>query len=279
MRTTPLRKPRPASPAKDPYKRRSWESDEDYNDRVQQMDAKSQQDLAKEQEAIDAANEYDARYSKMASTYNSLNRDYTIREKLAQANRLEKEYDGMKKATDLLSQSKDTANLDVATAYKNQEQKKQERVNDKLHDANLMLKSLETATSLWGIGQFVPYMYMKYGPQFFSYIGRQFAKRGLVNQTRQLIMPQIDRSLAAQTARNGDALRFAEMTQDANQYAGGIIDAAQIYTQPNARDKFVNAAELVPLAFDKVNNKYARLFSNIGGFAANIYDVYSNLNE
>lgn len=55
MKTIHLRKRRQASPAKDPYKRRSWETDEDYNDRVQQMNAKSQEDLAKEQQALDSA--------------------------------------------------------------------------------------------------------------------------------------------------------------------------------------------------------------------------------
>ena len=32
MKNTPLRKPRPAHPSKNPYKRRSWETDEDYNE-------------------------------------------------------------------------------------------------------------------------------------------------------------------------------------------------------------------------------------------------------
>ena len=39
------------------------------------------------------------------------------------------------------------------------------------------------------------------------------------------------------------------------------------------------SAELIPVAFDKVPNNYARLFSNIGGFAGNVYDVYQNINE
>lgn len=142
-----------------------------------------------------------------------------------------------------------------------------------------MLESLETAGGLWGIAQFAPYMYLKYGPQALTYIGRQFAKRDLINQTSQLIMPQLDRAIAAQSAKNGDVLRFAEMMQDANQYSGAVIDGAQIYTQPDTGSKFVNSAELIPVAFDKVNNKYARLFSNLGGLASNIYDVCSNLNE
>ena len=142
-----------------------------------------------------------------------------------------------------------------------------------------MLKSLETAGGIWGMTQFAPYMYLKYGPQALNYIGRQFAKRGLVNQTRQLIAPQINRAIAAQSSMNGNALKFAEVAQDVNQYSGAAIDAAQIYTQPDTKSKLVNSAELVPVAFDKVPNNYARLFSNLGGFAANIYDVYQNLNE
>ena len=48
MKNTPLRKPRPAHPSKNPYKRRSWETDEDYNDRISQINSKSQKDLEKE---------------------------------------------------------------------------------------------------------------------------------------------------------------------------------------------------------------------------------------
>ena len=279
MRTTPLRRPHPAHPAKDPYKRRSWETDEDYKDRVAQMDGKSQEDLANEQTASDAAAEWQARYNKMSKMYRDSAKQQAVDKKNTQSQRLENEFSGIRRATKLLNQSKDTANIDVTTAYKNQQQQKQDQAKSKMNDVNLMLRSLETATGLWGIGQFVPYMYLKYGPQFFNFLGRQFAKRGLINETRQLIMPQLDRAIAAQTAKNGDVLRYAEMTQDANQYFGGAIDAAQIYTQPDTKEKLVNTAELVPLMFDKVNNKYARLFSNIGGLAANIYDVYNNTNE
>lgn len=279
MRTTPLRKPRPAHPAKDPYKRRSWESEEDYKDRVQRLDSESQEDLAKDQQALDEAAEWEAQDNKITAMNREASKADYIRKKEAQANRLEKQYNSIKRATQILQQSKDTINLDVNTAYQNQEIKKQQDRSDKLHDVNLMLKSLETAGGLWGIAQFAPYMYLKYGPQALNYIGRQFAKRGLINQTRQLVMPQLDMAIAAQTAKNGDILRYAEMAQDANQYYGAAIDAAQIYTQPDTRDKLINSAELIPVAFDKVNNNYARLFSNFGGLAANIYDVYSNLNE
>lgn len=279
MRTTPLRKPRPASPAKDPYKRRSWESDEDYKDRVQQTDSKSQEDLVKEQQALDEAAEWEAQYNKTAAMYNEASKSDYIRKRQAQANRLEREYNSIKRATQILQQAKDTINLDVNTAYQNQETGKQQDRSDKLHDVNLMLKSLETAGGLWGIAQFAPYMYLRYGPQALNYIGRQFAKRGLINQTRQLVMPQLDMAIAAQSAKNGDVLRFAEMMQDANQYSGAAIDAAQIFTQPDTKDKLINSAELIPIAFDKVNNNYARLFSNFGGLTANIYDVYSNTNK
>lgn len=142
-----------------------------------------------------------------------------------------------------------------------------------------MLKSLETVGGIWGITQFGPYMYLKYAPQVLNYVGRQFAKQGLVNQTRQLIVPQIDRAIAARSLMNGNALKFAEVAQDINQYSGAAIDAAQIYTQPDTKSKFVNSAELIPVAFDKVPNNYARLFSNLGGLAGNIYDVYQNINE
>lgn len=47
MKNTPLRKPRPAHPSKNPYKRRSWETDEDYNDRISQINAKSQKRFRK----------------------------------------------------------------------------------------------------------------------------------------------------------------------------------------------------------------------------------------
>ena len=63
MKNTPLRKPRPAHPSKNPYKRRSWETDEDYNDRISQINAKSQKDLEAEimsvQQKILKRNNYD----------------------------------------------------------------------------------------------------------------------------------------------------------------------------------------------------------------------------
>lgn len=279
MKTTPLRKPRPAHPSRDPYKRRSWETDEDYNDRVAQVNSKSQKDLEKEQQALDSASQWQAEYDKASNVANRQQRDRFIRNKQRQANRLQNVYNDIHKAEQTMRQSKDTVSFDVSTAYKNQELKKQQNDSDKLHDINLMLKSLETAGGIWGMAQFAPYMYLKYGPQALNYIGRQFAKRGLVNQTRQLIAPQINRAIAAQSSMNGNALKFAEVAQDVNQYSGAAIDAAQIYTQPDTKSKLVNSAELVPVAFDKVPNNYARLFSNLGGFAANIYDVYQNLNE
>lgn len=279
MKTTPLRKPRPAHPSRDPYKRRSWETDEDYNDRVAQMNSKSQKDLEKEQQALDSASKWQAEYDKASNVANRQQRDRFIRNKQRQANRLQNVYNDIHKSEQIMRQSKDTVSFDVSTAYKNQELKKQQNDSDKLHDINLMLKSLETAGGIWGMAQFAPYMYLKYGPQALNYIGRQFAKRGLVNQTRQLIAPQINRAIAAQSSMNGNALKFAEVAQDVNQYSGAAIDAAQIYTQPDTKSKLVNSAELVPVAFDKVPNNYARLFSNLGGFAANIYDVYQNLNE
>lgn len=279
MKTTPLRKPRPAHPSRDPYKRRSWETDEDYNDRVAQVNSKSQKDLEKEQQALDSASQWQAEYDKASNVANRQQRDRFIRNKQRQANRLQNVYNDIRKAEQTMRQSKDTVSFDVSTAYKNQELKKQQNDSDKLHDINLMLKSLETAGGIWGMAQFAPYMYLKYGPQALNYIGRQFAKRGLVNQTRQLIAPQINRAIAAQSSMNGNALKFAEVAQDVNQYSGAAIDAAQIYTQPDTKSKLVNSVELVPVAFDKVPNNYARLFSNLGGFAANIYDVYQNLNE
>lgn len=48
-----------------------------------------------------------------------------------------------------MQQSKDTANFDFATAYKNQELKNQQNNIDRLHDVNLMLKSLETVGGIW----------------------------------------------------------------------------------------------------------------------------------
>lgn len=279
MKKTHLRKPRPAHPSKDPYKRRSWETDEDYNDRIAQMDAKSQKDLEKEQAALDSASEWQAEYDSTSNAMHQQYRDRFVESKQKQANRLQKVYNSIHNAEQVMQQSKDTANFDLDTAYKNQELKKQQNNSDKLHDINLMLRSLDTAVGIWGIGQFVPYMYLKYGPQVLNYIGRQFAKRGLVNQTRRLIVPQIDRAIAAQSSMNGNALKFAEVAQDVNQYSGAAIDAAQIYTQPNTKDKIINSAELIPVAFDKVPNKYARLFSNLGGLATNVYDVYQNLNE
>ena len=279
MKTTPLRKPRPVHPARDPYKRRSWETDEDYNDRIAWMNSRSQKDLEKDQQALDSAAQWQAECDKASSVANRQQRDRFIRNKQRQANRLQKIYNDIHKAEQIMRQSKDTVSFDVSTAYKNQELKKQQNDSDKLHDINLMLKSLETAGGIWGMAQFAPYMYLKYGPQALNYIGRQFAKRGLVNQTRQLIAPQINRAIAAQSSMNGNALKFAEVAQDVNQYSGAAIDAAQIYTQPDTKSKLVNSAELVPVVFDKVPNNYARLFSNLGGFAANIYDVYQNLNE
>lgn len=277
MKTNKLRKRRPASPAKDPYKRRSWESDEDYNDRVQQLDAKSQQDLVREQQALDSAAEYEAEYNKMSSIQNARNRDYAIRKKQAQANRLEKEYSGIERATNLISQSKDAANIDVSTAYKNQEQKKQEDVKKKIDDINMFLKSAETASGIYGLAQSMPYLYMKYAPSLLSPIEISLVKRGLGNIANKYVTPQIDGAIALRQWRNGDFARWLETAQNINQYSGAAIDGAQIYTQPGIKDKLINGAELIPVAFDKVPNKYARLFSNLGGFVANAYDVYNNL--
>ena len=279
MKNTPLRKPRPAHPSKNPYKRRSWETDEDYNDRISQINSKSQKDLEKEQQALDSASKWQDEYDTTSNIAHQYYRDRFIKSKQQQANRLQKVYNGIHDVEKVMQQSKDTANFDFTTAYKNQELKKQQNNIDKLHDVNLMLKSLETVGGIWGITQFGPYMYLKYAPQVLNYVGRQFAKRGLVNQTRQLIVPQIDRAIAARSLMNGNALKFAEVAQDINQYSGAAIDAAQIYTQPDTKSKFVNSAELIPVAFDKVPNNYARLFSNIGGLAGNVYDVYQNINE
>lgn len=159
--------------------------------------------------------------------------------------------------------------LDINTAIKNQEQDKQDKIDEKLYNYNLMLKSLETASA--GIGLVgVPWQYIaknRQASKLLSKLGDKVANIGLVRRTTAQTPALLTNALEI------NSYRPTQLINNANQYFGSTVDATQIYTQPKTKDKVINGIELMPMISRNP------LVKNLGGFFANMYDFYSNTHE
>ena len=159
--------------------------------------------------------------------------------------------------------------LDINTAIKNQEQDKQDKIDEKLYNYNLMLKSLETVSA--GIGLVgVPQQYIaknRWASKLLSKLGDKVANIGLVRRTTAQTPALLTNTLEI------NSYRPTQLINNANQYFGGTVDATQIYTQPKTKDKVINGIELIPMISRNP------LVKNLGGFFANMYDFYSNTHE
>lgn len=159
--------------------------------------------------------------------------------------------------------------LDVNTAVKNQEQAKQDKIDEELHNYNLMLKSLETASA--GVGLVgVPWQFIaknRWASKLLSKLGNKVANTGLVRRTTAQTPALLTNTLEI------NSYRPTQLINNGNQYFGGAVDAIQIYTQPKTKDKVINGVELMPMISRNP------LVKNLGGYFTNMYDFYSNTHE
>lgn len=126
--------------------------------------------------------------------------------------------------------------LDVNTAVKNQEQAKQDKIDEELHNYNLMLKSLETASAG------VPWQFIaknRWASKLLSKLGDKVANTGLVRRTTAQTPALLTNTLEI------NSYRPTQLINNGNQYFGGAVDAIQIYTQPKTKDKVINGIELM----------------------------------
>lgn len=160
-------------------------------------------------------------------------------------------------------------NLDITTAVKNQEQAKQDKIDEELHNYNLMLKSLETASA--GVGLVgVPWQFIaknRWASKLLFKLGDKVANTGLVRRTTAQTPALLTNTLEI------NSYRPTQLINNVNQYFGGAVDAIQVYTQPKAKDKVINGIELMPMISRNP------LVKNLGGYLANMYDFYSNTHE
>lgn len=160
-------------------------------------------------------------------------------------------------------------NLDVNTAIKNQKQAKQDKINEQLHNYNLMLKSLETASA--GVGLVgIPWQFIaknRWASKLLSKLGDKVANTGLVRRTTAQTPALLTNTLEV------NSYRPTQLMNTGNQYFGDAVDAIQIYTQPETKDKVINGVELMPT--------FSRnpLVKSLGGYLANMYDFYNNTHE
>ena len=112
----------PAHPATNPYKRRSWETDEEYKERIQDLDNKSQEVALNDSTAINKYKEWEANIQKQQKTNEEKSKVITIEKNTKRAKTLEKEFNSLRNIPSQMSPN-DTIqaiNKNIPEAYKQQ---------------------------------------------------------------------------------------------------------------------------------------------------------------
>ena len=112
----------PAHPATNPYKRRSWETDEEYKERIQDLDNKSQEAALNDSTAINKYKEWEANIQKQQKINEEKSKAITIEKNTKRAKTLEKEFNSLRNIPSQMS-SNDTIqaiNKNIPEAYKQQ---------------------------------------------------------------------------------------------------------------------------------------------------------------
>ena len=112
----------PAHPATNPYKRRSWETDEEYKERIQDLDNKSQEVALNDSTAINKYKEWEANIQKQQKTNEEKSKAITIEKNTKRAKTLEKEFNSLRNIPSQMSPN-DTIqviNKNIPEAYKQQ---------------------------------------------------------------------------------------------------------------------------------------------------------------
>lgn len=112
----------PAHPATNPYKRRSWETDEEYKERIQDLDNKSQEVVLNDSTAINKYKEWEANIQKQQKTNEEKSKVITIEKNTKRAKTLEKEFNSLRNIPSQMSPN-DTIqaiNKNIPEAYKQQ---------------------------------------------------------------------------------------------------------------------------------------------------------------
>lgn len=112
----------PAHPATNPYKRRSWETDEEYKEKIQDLDNKSQEIALNDSTAINKYKEWEANIQKQQKTNKEKSKVITIGKNTKRAKTLEKEFNSLRNIPSQMSPN-DTIqaiNKNIPEAYKQQ---------------------------------------------------------------------------------------------------------------------------------------------------------------
>ena len=112
----------PAHPATNPYKRRSWETDEEYKERIQDLDNKSQEAALNDSTAINKYKEWEANIQKQQKINEEKSKAITIEKNTKRAKTLEKEFNSLRNIPSQMSPN-DTIqviNKNIPEAYKQQ---------------------------------------------------------------------------------------------------------------------------------------------------------------
>lgn len=112
----------PAHPATNPYKRRSWETDEEYKERIQDLDNKSYEVALNDSTAINKYKEWEANIQKQQKTNEEKSKVITIEKNTKRAKTLEKEFNSLRNIPSQMSPN-DTIqaiNKNIPEAYKQQ---------------------------------------------------------------------------------------------------------------------------------------------------------------
>ena len=106
----------PAHPATNPYKRRSWETDEEYKERIQDLDNKSQEVALNDSTAINKYKEWEANIQKQQKTNEEKSKVITIEKNTKRAKTLEKNIPSQMSPNDTIQ----AINKNIPEAYKQQ---------------------------------------------------------------------------------------------------------------------------------------------------------------
>ena len=112
----------PAHPTTNPYKRRSWETDEEYKERIQDLDNKSQEVALNDSTAINKYKEWEANIQKQQKINKEKSKAITIEKNTKRAKTLEKEFNSLRNISSQMSPN-DTIqviNKNIPEAYKQQ---------------------------------------------------------------------------------------------------------------------------------------------------------------
>lgn len=112
----------PAHPATNPYKRRSWETDEEYKERIQDLDNKSQEAALNDSTTTNKYKEWKANIQKQQKINEEKSKAITIEKNTKRAETLEKEFNSLRNIPSQMSPN-DTIqaiNKNIPEAYKQQ---------------------------------------------------------------------------------------------------------------------------------------------------------------